>query len=157
LARATASIPHTTHGEAPLLLAPALAMESEPTLAEVVEPCRGRGVFRCGPVEAVGFQSRILAGIGAPAAQHRVEARAASDQERRVRPLPAVVRVLADAAVASRELPPILLRRESPSASQREAPALGRLPRVQASIPAAVQRRVLVAIEGGGVEVQVLD
>src|SRR5882757_4930378 len=60
----------------------------------------------------MGFQSCILAIIGAATAEQRIESRTASGQQRLVRRFPLVIRILADATVVLRHLPPFVIRLE---------------------------------------------
>src|SRR5262249_670339 len=103
--------PNTTDRERLLLLTPALTMEGQPALAEVVEPCGTRIAFRCSPVETVSLESRVLSSIGAAAAHEGVAASAASDQECNVSRFAPVIRVFTDPPVTPRQLPPVVLRR----------------------------------------------
>ena len=64
------------------------------------------------------FQSCILAIIGAATAEHGIESRAASGQERLVRRFTLVIRILADSTIVLRHLPPFVVGRQSPSISQ---------------------------------------
>src|SRR5437764_1266605 len=86
------SLPDTPDGKCPLLLATALTMESLPASTKVVEPSTGRITLRCRPVESVGFQSCILAIVGAATAEQGIKSRAASGQERFVRRFTPVIR-----------------------------------------------------------------
>src|SRR5258706_207277 len=102
------ALPDASHGKRPRLLAIALTIESQTALAEVVEPRAGGIALRGRPVEAVGFQSSVLAiVVSAAAAQLHIETRAASDQERRVGRMTSVIRVVVHPTVAFRQLAPV--------------------------------------------------
>jgi hypothetical protein len=105
------SIPDTPNGKCSLFLAAALTIKSQPAVGKVVEPRTGRIVFRCRPVESMGFQPCILAILGAAATEHGVEPRAASFQERLVGRFTAVGRILTEPTVAPGHLPPFVVRR----------------------------------------------
>jgi ornithine cyclodeaminase/alanine dehydrogenase-like protein (mu-crystallin family) len=62
--------------------------------------------------------ARILAVLGAAAAEQRMKSRAASGHERLRCRFTIVLRILADAAVGLRHLPPFIVRRQSPSVSE---------------------------------------
>lgn len=57
----------------------------------------------------MGIQPCILAIIGAAATQQSVKSRGALAQERLVRCLTAIIRILADPTVALRQLPPFFI------------------------------------------------
>ena len=79
------SLPDTTNGKCPLFLATGLAIERQASLCEVVIHGVGRIAFRCGPVETVGLQPRVLGIAGAAATEQGIESGAPSHQKRQVR------------------------------------------------------------------------
>src|SRR5579872_6994917 len=130
------SILEAADGHRPLLLAFRLAIEGAAAEPEVVENRAPPIVLGRGPVEAVGAHSCVLTIRFTVAAEHRVEARAASGHERRVR----------GRAVALRESTPLVVGRQSPAGAERRASGLRRRPGVQAAVLAAVRVRVRIAI-----------
>src|SRR6267378_1627333 len=112
------SLSDAPNGKSSRLLTTVLTVESQPALTEVVVPSVRRIDLRCRPIESVGFQSRILAVLGAAAAEQRMKSRAASGHERLVCRFTLVLRILADPAVGLGQLPPFIVRRQSPPVSQ---------------------------------------
>jgi hypothetical protein len=108
----------------------------------------------------MGVQPCILAAILGPAAtEHGIESRASSDQERLVRRFTTVRRgIRTDPTVLLRQLPPLVIRRQSPPMSQGLTSSPGRLPRVQAAILPAIRFRVIVAVRRDDLlEVQIVS
>src|SRR3954471_10449757 len=112
------SLSNAPNGKSSWLLTAMLTVESQPALTEVVVPSVCRIDLRCRPIESVSFQSRILAVLGAAAAEQRLKSRGASGHERVVCRFTLILRILADAAVRLRHLPPFIVRRQSPSVSK---------------------------------------
>src|ERR1051325_5012372 len=75
------SLSDASNGKSSGLLTAVLTVESQPALTEVVVPSVRRIDLRCGPIESVGFQSRIMAILGAAAAEQRMKSRAATCHE----------------------------------------------------------------------------
>src|SRR4051812_47148801 len=78
------SLSYTPNGKSSRLLTTVLTLESQSALTEVVVPPVRRIDLRCRPIESVGFQSSILAVLGAAAAEQRMKSRPASGHERLV-------------------------------------------------------------------------
>src|SRR6266496_2343045 len=112
------SLSDASNGKSYRLLTAVLTVESQPALPEVVIPPVRRIDLRRRPVESVGFQSSILAVLGAAAAEQRLKSRAASSHERLVCRFTLVLRILANPAVGLGQLPPFIVRRQSPPVSQ---------------------------------------
>ena len=81
------SLSDASNGKSSRLLTTVLTVESQPALTEVVVPSVRRIDLRCRPIESVGFQSRILAVLGAAATEQRLKSRAASGHEQPCMPL----------------------------------------------------------------------
>ena len=113
--KAASSVPDTANGKCSLLLATVLTVESRPAGSKVVEPCTGGIDLRSRPVKSVGFQSRILAVAVAAPAEHGVESRVASCQQRRIGRFALVLRILADTPEMPGQLPPFVVRGQAPS------------------------------------------
>jgi len=69
------SLSDASNGKSSRLLTTVLTVESQPALTEVVVPSVRRIDLRCRPIESVGFQSRILAVLGAAATEQRMKSR----------------------------------------------------------------------------------
>ncbi len=103
----------------------------------------------------MGVQACILAIGRAAATGHGIESRAASNHERIVRAFAAIIRIVTHSTVVFRHLPPLLIRRQSPSTSQRLTSSPRCFPTVQASIPLAIRFRIVEAIGRNSIDVQI--
>src|SRR3954462_13122063 len=125
------SVPDAPHRRGHVLLAVAAVTERYLTEAKVVEPRAHPIGLRGGPVEPVRVQSRVRASIGLTiAAEDRVEARAATEGERRVGCLAGVIRLFADSTVVLRQASPFGIGRQPPVGSEQSTALQRRVPRI---------------------------
>src|SRR5690242_21752368 len=95
-----------------------MSIESLHTLAKVVEPRRGPAAFRCRPIKSMGIEARVTSVKVAAAAEHGIKSRTAAHDECLERRFASFLRLLNQPAIELPQLPPCIIRRQSPSISR---------------------------------------